>query len=226
LKGKEMGLFTQKRKVSTEDFCTAFYDESFSSGPGGVNFWSVFGQKSYEMIAEADPRFEQVNVPAFISELLALRLEVCGVAWLHNIDDKFAPRQCAFTQRYLEQHGRADIWEMMLNYNHAIAKSITGGHDPNRRMDRAQIVFLNSMRNGLFEQWVELGHDPQSVARVANRILCEKAWKSNRAHVYLSFALTDQLNCELNEEARGRVLMIIQGFYAGATEAIREVTIE
>jgi len=226
-KGKEMGLFTQKRTATTVEFCSAFYDEAFYSVVGGVDMWKVFAEKSHQMIAEADSHFKQVNFPAFISELQALRLEVFGVAWLHCVKDKFAPSQSAFTKLYCEEHGRADIWEMMVNYNQAIARATAdhGGRDPNRRMDRAQIVFVNNMRASLFDKWIALGYDPESVARAANRIFCENPWKSYRTHMYLSVVLTDQLKCEINEEARSRVIAVIQGFYAGAAEAIREVTI-
>jgi len=53
----------------------------------------------------------------------------------------------------------------------------------------------------------------------------ETPWKEKRVHTYLAFALTDKLGCEVNDKARLRILAIIQGFYAGSSESIKEVKI-
>jgi len=221
-----MGLFSRKRKVSTEEFCTEFYDKSiFSPDLDGVDPWEVFCETSYKSIAEADPTFGQVDISALISELRALRLEVFGIAWLHHVNDKFAPDQSEFTKLYLEKHGLADIWESMENYNQATARSAKGGNDPNSRRGRGYITYLNQFRLILFEKWVKLGYDPKAVARASNRLGSETPWKSTRVHTYLAFALTDKLDCKVNDEAIFRISAIIQGFYEGASESIKEVKI-
>ena len=44
-----MGLFLRKGKVSTEKFCTEFYDQSiFSPDIDGVGPWKVFCETSYK----------------------------------------------------------------------------------------------------------------------------------------------------------------------------------
>ena len=113
----------------------------------------------------------------------------------------------------------------MENYNQATARSTTGGHDPNSRKGRDYITFVNQMRVELFDNWVKLGYDPKAVARASNRLGSETPWKSKRVHTYLAFALTDKLDCEVNDEAMFRISAFIQGFYAGASEAIKEVKI-
>lgn len=221
-----MGLFLKKRRVSTEEFCIEFYDQSILSPDiGGMDPWKVFCETSYRSIVEVDSTFGQVVLSVFISELRALRLEVFGIAWLHHVKDKFAPGQSEFTKRYLEQHGIADIWESMEVYNKATARSTTSGHDPNSRTGLGYLTFINQFRMILFEKWVKLGYDPKAVGRAANRLGSDTKWKSKSVHVYLSFALTDQLECEVNDEARSRILAIIQGFYDEASESIKEVKI-
>lgn len=221
-----MGFFSRKRKVSTEEFCTEFYDQSvFSPDIGGVDPWKTFCETSYRSISEVDSTFRQVNLSAFTSELRSLRLEVFGISWLHHVKDKFAPVQSEFTKRYLEEHGVSDIWESMENYNQATARSTTGGDNPTNRLGRGHIVFLNQMRVEIFEKWIKLGYDPKAIARVVNRLGSGTAWKSKRVHTYLAFALTDKLDCEVNDEAIFRISAIIQGFYDGASESIKEVKI-
>lgn len=221
-----MGLFLRKGKVSTGKFCTEFYDQSiFSPDIDGVDPWKVFCETSYKSIVEADSTFRQANFSAFTSELQTLRLEVFGIAWLHCVKDKFAPGQSEFTKLYLKEHGLADIWESMENYNQATARSTTGGHDPNSRKGRGYITYVNQFRLILSEKWVKLGYDPKAVARASNRLGSETPWKSTRVHTYLAFALTDKLDCKMNDEAIFRISAIIQGFYEGASESIKEVKI-
>ena len=81
------------------------------------------------------------------------------------------------------------------------------------------------MRMELFEKWVKLGYDGEIVARAANRLGSDTSWKSNRAHTYLSFALTKQLECEVNDGARPGIMAIIHGFYVGSSESIKEVKV-
>lgn len=221
-----VGLFSQKPRVSIKEFCKGFYDEFiFPPNIGEVNPWEAFGEMSYKMVLGADPTFKTVSLSSFTAELRTLRLEVFGIAWFHNVKDKHAPAQSEFTKHYLEEHGFTDIWESLEDYNKAVARSTTGGHDPDTRLGRASIVFLNQMRSALFDEWVQTVSDPKNAARAANRIGSHVSWKSMRAHSYLSFALTDRMQCEVNEEARTRIVAIIQGLYDGASEAIKAVKI-
>jgi len=221
-----VGLFLQKRKVSTEEFCTEFYEQSiFSPEISGVDVWRIFCETSYKTIAEADSRFEQVAISPFTSELQALYLEVFGIAWVHCLKDRFAPEQSEFTKHYLEERGFAEIWEAMANYNQATAQSAEVGLDAKTRRGRARLVGINVLRTGLFDRWVALGYDPESVARAANRFGSHTASKSRWTKACLSLALTNRLECEVNTEAHLRIQGITHGFYAGASEAIKEVSI-
>jgi hypothetical protein len=179
----------------------------------------------HKSIAEVSPTFTQVSLSAFASELKPLWLEVIGIAWLHHVNDTFAPCQSEFTKRYLEEHGVANIWESMEHYNQATARSTTGGNDPSTGMGRASNTYWNQMRIQIFEKWVKLGYDEEAVARAANRLGSDAQWKSSRVHTYLAFALTDKLGCEVNDDVIFRISAFIQGFYEGASEALKEVKI-
>jgi hypothetical protein len=117
------------------------------------------------------------------------------------------------------------LWELMETYNQATARSTTHGADPESRSGRARLTFLNQMRASLFDEWIAKGFDGGAVARAANRMGSEIPWKARSTHTYLSFALTDQLDVEINEDARLSIFSIIKGFYDGAKESIKEVKI-
>ncbi len=220
-----MGIFSRKRKVLIGEFCREFYDKAiFAPKIAGSDPWKLFCESCYKFIKEDDHTFGQVDLSSFTLELLAIRLEVFGVAWLHHVNDKFAPRQSEFTKSYLEELEHTDIWKSMGNYNQAIARSTTGDLDPNSKSDRAYNTFLNSLRVDFFNKW-SVGYDSEAVARAANRLESFRRWKSMGVHSYLSIALTDQLLCEVNDEAIYRITVIIQGFYNGAWESIKEVKI-
>ena len=108
-------------------------------------------------------------------------------------------------------------------YNQAVAKAVVGGSDSNTRTGRAYITFINEMRSRLFDKWVVTLSDPKDAARPANRIGSDVPWKAQKTHVYLSFELTDQLQCEVNEEARMNLMTLIQGFFNGASEELGKV---
>ena len=221
-----MSLFSKKRKASTEEFCKEFYDQYvFAPEISGSDPWQLFCETNYRLIAEADPSFRRTDLTLFMSELRAVRLEIFSLAWQHYLKDKYAPSQSHFTKHYLEVLSDEDIWSSMETYNQAIARSTDGGHDPSTRSGRAHRVMMNELRMGKFKEWQNMGYDPVVVARAANRLGSGPAWKSRRVHTYISFALTDQLQCEITEEARYGIIATIQGFYDGSSESLRTVKI-
>lgn len=220
-----MSLFSRKPKVEIYDFCEEFYDKYiFADNIGEVDPWAAFCETNYKLLLEADPALGAISISTFTEELRILRLEVFGIACQHKLKDKYAPLQCWHTRLYLENHERKDIWEAMLNYNKAVARSTTGGCDSNSGLGRGMIVFINQMRVSAFDKW-KIVVSENDAARAANRIGSEEPWKSLRVHTYLSFEFTDILHCELNDEARSRLIAIIQGFYNGASEALSGVRI-
>lgn len=224
-----MGLFSQKSKITTEDFCSDFYGQFiFSPNIGGVDPWEAMCEASCKTITDIDPTFEQIDFSAYIYELRSIRLEVFATVWGHQVNEKLSLEHSKFTKHYLEEREAADIWESMENYNQAISRATDCGHNSGSRADRVYLTCLNKARMDLFDKGVELGYGPEVVARVGNRVRSDKAWKSGRGNVYLAFELGRQLDFdheELNEEARLAVIYTIHGFYLGALEAMKKVKI-
>jgi len=221
-----MGLFNRNPKVTVQQWCDEFYNKYVFALPiGGANPWQVFCRSVRDQVVQADPAFSGVDEQILSDQLLALRLEVVGIAWMIRVKDEFSPKQSQCTQEYLANHNQDQYWEMMEPYNQAVAKAAVGGSDGSTAAGRAHITFMNSMRMQLFDKWVTTVSDPKHAARAANRIGTEVPGKGQKTHVYLSFALTDQLQCEVNEEARGRLIATIHGFFEGASEELKKVKI-
>ncbi|MCK4736105.1 MAG: hypothetical protein KAT65_26860 [Methanophagales archaeon] len=221
-----MGLFDRKSGMSTHEWCEYFYNKHVFAPPiGEAGPWQLFCDVAHQQILRSDPAFSAVDVLDISDQLLALRLEVIGIAWLLRVKNDLSPKQSECTRLYLLNNNHERLWGMMEPYNQAVAKATVGGSDSSTRTGRAHIAFMNSMRTQLFDKWVTKVSDPKDATRSANRIGSDVSWKSHKTHVYLSFALTDQLQCEVNEKARKGMMAIIQGFFDGTSEELRKVRI-
>ena len=221
-----MGLFDRKPRMSTQEWCEYFYSNYVFAPPiREVDPWRVLCESAHRQVLRADPTFSAIDVSDLSDQLLALRLEVIGIAWLFRIKDDLSPKQSECTRLHLLKQNREDLWDMMEPYNQAVAKSTERGSDPATRTGRARITFMNSMRADLFDKWVVKVSDPKDAARPVNRFGSNVPWKFQKTHVYLSYALTDQLQCEVNEEARTGMMAIIQGFFDGTSEELQKVKI-
>ena len=95
-----------------------------------------------------------------------------------------------------------------------------------RRSGRARLIFVARVRMDMFTKWHDEGFDANCVARAANRLCAEDAWKTGITRTYLMIALCERLGCEVNQEAQFQLVATIIGFYRGAREAIGDVKIE
>ena len=221
-----MGLLNRRPKMSILEWCEYFYSNYvFAPSIREVDPWQVFCETAHRQILGVDSTFSAVDISELSDQLLALRLEVIGIAWLFRIKDDLSPKQSECTRLHLLKHNREALWDMMEPYNQAVAKSTVGGSDPATKTGRAHITFMNTMRADLFDKWVAKVTDPKDAARPANRIGSNVPWKSHKTHIYLSYALTGQLECEVNEEARKSIMAMIQGFFDGTSEELRKVKI-
>ncbi|GAB3390445.1 hypothetical protein [Lysobacter fragariae] len=221
-----MGFFSRKPKVRLAEFCRNFYDtHHFPSAVGGVNPTEGYAQVIQRSIVEVQPTFAAVNPASLASEIAPLRFEIFGLAWLHRLGDKRAAEQSDFTMRYLNEVGRADVWQAIKDYNGASARSSTLGRNSDSAAGRAYLTLINTTRANLFDEWTARGFDPDAVARAANRIGTETAWKTGLTSGFLMLALCQRLNCEPNEAAQDRIAAVVRGFYNGAVESLKVVTI-
>ena len=82
------------------------------------------------------------------------------------------------------------------------------------------------MRVKLFDEWHKEGFEPKAVARAANRILAEAAWGKGVTAGLLMLTLCERLGCDANEQAQFRLIVVIQGLYAGVRDALKPIKVE
>ncbi len=222
-----MGLFSLKEKVRLADFCRDFYDKQMLNPViQGMNVAEVYLDKVRDSVAEADPRFKAVDRAKFMAEMTLIRFEVFGLAWLHQLGDKHAAAQSAFTKSYLEGKNRTDIWDALEPYNQAIAQSSHLGQTHETASGRGYLAFTDSMRLQLFKEWTKQGFDAKAVSRAANRIATDVAWQRGDTAGLLMLTLCERLGCEVNSEGQFRLTAVIRGFYDGALEALKPIKVE
>lgn len=241
-----MGLFSHKPKISIKEFCRQFYDtQIFHPIIAGTDVGSVFFETVFSSVVEADQSFARVKRSAFEREMTALRVELFGLAWGHRFkQEKFTIPQSVFTRGYLEENGKLEVWDIMGEYNQAIAQSsvmtATG-----EQMGTAHVVSINKLRADMFDAtvgaWERSGinvwdTEPtskgyqmvQCVARVANRIGADIRRNDCILVKRLAARLAARLRCrkDLESEALFRLQAVIFGLYEDAMEAIKSVNLQ
>ena len=114
--GLRMRLFKRRPIVTIEDFCESFYDsEIFPSR--SVSTWQYLlkfslNRFNHDMV-ELDQSFSQVDMDALSREMVAIVMEVFGFQRLPILmfHLELGIRQLRFTESYLYQKDRKDIWE-------------------------------------------------------------------------------------------------------------------
>jgi hypothetical protein len=236
-----MGLLSRNPKIGIEEFCREFYDSQiFHTIIAGTDVWSGFLETVFKSVSEADPSFAAIDSNLFRQEMTAVRMEIFALAWRDKFEhDKHTIPQSIFTRRYLEENGRLDIWDIMGEYNQAIAQSahMTESWKP---IDERSWMHINKLRTDMFVKWAEANvGDPNSmtkedeenancVARVGNRIGADIRRADCIAVKRLAARLADRLGCDIDihDEALFRLETVIFGFYAGAKEAIKSVNLQ
>jgi hypothetical protein len=236
-----MGLLGREPKISIEEFCREFYDaQIFRPIIAGTDVGSVFLETVFNSVVEADQSFAEIDKAVFWQEMTAIRLELFGLAWGHRFkQDKFTIPQSVFTRHYLEDNEKFGIWDIMGEYNQAIAESITmtesGG-----QMDAWQVAKANKARADMFDKWADANigdpSDPTEqeeilancVARVANRIGADIRRNDCILVKRLTARLAERLGCStnLNAEALFRLGAVIFGLYQGAKETMKSVNLQ
>src|SRR5262245_27661914 len=215
-----MKLFQPKSRLS--DICQKFYDTVIlhPTIPGtDIDLPSVYFEGTRGSIIEVDQAFSRVQPAQFVEEMVAIYFEVFGLAWLHEVGEKYAATQSAYTKNYLERKNRLDIWEKMEHYNQAISRSGTYGVDRDTPEGKLTLALRDKEKVEKFSLWMDQGIDPKCVARAANRLDTEKAWADNRTRSALIFTLCNRIGydpMELNEEAKFVLEATIFGLYKGA----------
>lgn len=236
----QMDEYKSKSPVTIEGFCREFYDSIvFNSVKGGLNFNESLFDTYFNSIVEADASFNLVDKNLFKQELVALRMELFALAWAHKFrSEKFTMPQSIFTRSYLEETGRPAMWDVMGEYNQAIAQAVT--MDVNfKPVSEKQIVKINFLRFELFKNWAKSNLKDTSnpteaekqilpcFGRVANRIETNIRHNDCVMVKRLSTRLAARLNCDTNLKIEAIMNLggIIFGLYEGAKEALKNLNL-
>lgn len=239
-----MGIFSKKQEVDLEKFCSDFYEKNILNPViEGIDAGAVLVDTIKRNVVEADNNYAKINPQKFADEVVPLRFELFALAWLHQFGDKLAIVQSDFTNRYLHEKKRDDIWDAMELYNQAIARSSTLGRTSKNAFDRVYLARVMKTRADLFDKYIDdakkSGVDLddkastpilESIGRPLNRLFTDDAWKKGVTAGLLMFALCDRFGFESNfeptKEAQFRLTTIIRGFYDGAKQALEKVKIK
>jgi len=221
-----MSFFSRKQKINLEDFCRDFYEKNILNPViGGVDLGAVYYDTVRTSLVEPDHSLSSITSQKFAAEIVPLRFELFALAWLHKFGLNPAIPQSVFTNSYLQEKGRGDIWEDAKDYNQAIARSSTFGREREKAADRLHVARANKTKFELYKKYCHEGHDGECVARVLNRMFAEGPWKSNITAGLLACALCLRLgldvNSQPNTEAQSRLIAVIRGLYDGAYQFLR-----
>jgi hypothetical protein len=240
-----MGFLSRKPKISIEEFCQQFYaSQIFHPTIAGEDVWAGFLGIAFKSVVEVDQSFAVIDPTVFKREMTALRIELFGLAWGHKFkQERFTIPQSIYTRQYLERNRKLKIWDIMGEYNQAIAQSTTmteTGEQVEGRIARARGTSLNLSRAKMFDRWAEANIGDLSaptkkekilancVARVANRIGADIKRSDCILVKRLAARLADRLGCDINLgfEALLRLGAVIFGLYEGAMKATKSVNLQ
>ena len=221
-----MGLFSKKQKVPLEAFCCDFYDRNILNPIiAGVDAGRTYADTVKRSVAEVDAAFAAVDLDRFNFEMILIRFETFALAWMHQLGDKHAAAQSAYTKTYLKERDREHVWEGLAPYNQAVARSSTMGLTSETATGRAHLAFTDKMRADLFDEWFKQGFEADAIARAANRIGTNIAWEKGITAAFLICTLCDHLGYQLNDEGQFHLIAAIRGLYDGARETMKPVKI-
>jgi hypothetical protein len=236
-----MGLFHGRQKVDIEEFCGEFYDSQMSQAEiGGVDVAAVFLDTLREQLVKADPSMKYVDHHVFQRELTALRFELFALAWMHRFKkDQFTVPQSVFTERYLRDHEMSETWDIMGEYNVALAEltTLSSQFQPLPEIELAQ---ADQTKATVFKYWATNNvRDPgrpteeesrfmSCVARAANRIGADLRRRESVGAKRIAARLAGRLECstDLNDDALQALVYIPLMLYDGTQEALRSLTLQ
>lgn len=241
-----MPLFESKPKLSIEECCRQFYDSHiFHSSLVDTDSWALFLQHTKELIAEVDPSFSSVDPNIFQREMTAICMELFALACLRKLKKfEYCYPQSIFTRTYLEENKIPEIWEIMGEYNQAIAMSVTmnakGKQLYSGAIGRGIITFINSMSFNLLEEFIKNYLGDRVLTQEGKDILCGCAsMVINRRGadikrengvliVLLTSRLATRLGCDENLKTEALLWLgaKILGFYEGAEEYLKSVHLQ
>lgn len=226
-----MSIFSRKTTVNVEEFCRDFYDNYiFNPTLKGIYYdVDIYEVIDYEL-NKIDPLFAFVDKQMLIDELIAVRLELFALAWMHKfVSDKINIVQSVFTKQYLENKGRKDIWVKMQPYSNMIYSAtlhwITS-------LGKANSIFshhtLKSMEYMNINFAKKLGFDTEddSILRLNLRSLSGQAWEKRLTLSGIAGTFCKQLEInrnEVNKNTGPYLATLFTNFYNEAKQSLGKV---
>jgi hypothetical protein len=228
-----------KSEFSIGDCCRQFYDKNIFDGTTvGQDAWHDLLDSYFKSIVEVDQSFSSVDQDLFRNEMTALRMVLfafaIGCSNRFNKEEFTLPASF-FTSSYLQEKGRTDIFDIMLAYNRAIARSALMDANLQKysgKAGEALIIRVNDLRSRMALKWAEIYVGDRGVSlreqknkiscinMVANRIGADIEREDGVVVKALCAELATRLRDgeNLNPEAMSQLSAIISGFYQGAQE--------
>lgn len=222
-----MNIFSRKKVVNLEEYCGQYYEKYFLKPVlGNIDMGNIIIETTWDSIVEVDTSFKKINIKKFAKEILILQFELFAVAWLHRFGDRSAIMQSAFTNDYLHQIKKTEIWKNAEEYNQAIARSSLA--IPTKLQDKTALITIDKARFDLYRQYIKEGFDTDCVARALNRLFIKEAWEKTITENFLMITLTTRLGYSdlPNIEAQQRLAFTIRMIYDGAKNALGAIKIK
>ena len=180
--------------ISVRDFFQDLYDSQvFHPIIAGDDLKWSYIDEVYDSIIEKDKAFKSVDKNVFRREMMALRMEIIGLAFSHNIKNKeLLLNQSLFTKKYLENNNESELWDTMAEYNKGIAMSMD--YLKNEKSIAISNLRRASLYNGYVNNYPDM--DKYCIARVCNRESSEDAWKKQHILMRLIARFCDRADCD------------------------------
>jgi len=225
-----MGIFNRTSKVSIEDYCRLFYDNyMFNKGDDSLTDFYGHTEKVFKSIVKIDQSFSSVKQSLFYKEMIALFFELFSFAWFQKyVKDTVTIPQNVFTKQYLTEKGKLDIWDIMGEYNHVIARSSTktaSGEKEEGRVARSKNAFFDTTKLELFKKWEGKGVDLKCVARALNYFGADIKQSNGIVVKLLAANLVERVGCNENLKDEAAIILIdeIYDLYKGVADTIKNV---
>jgi hypothetical protein len=234
-------MFEKKPTENIEEFCQGFYDRNIFHPLfiGNTDPATLFWKVKYDSILKLDHSFVEIDQVRFQKEMDAIRLVLFAFAWdIVFKEDRYTLTQSIFTRRYLERKNKSEYWDMMGEYNQAIAQSATldeNGKLMDGSVGKIQIESVNNSRFTKYNNWIEANqarkisapkdykYESQCVVRVVNRVGATAERADGVVFLNIASKLADRLQWKTNldTDAFNQIFTIIYGLYKGASETIQ-----
>ena len=213
-------------KISIPDYFREFYDTKifYPIASNRAKRW-FYIDNWFDTNVKIDKLFESVDRDSFKKEMIAVHVELVGLAFVHNIKkEEQVLNQSLFTQEYLQKNALLEIWDIMGNYNKTIALSME------MEKDEKAVMKIREQRQTLFKEYMKKYHkvmmDRACIERISNREGSEGAWKRRFTLIRLTAKIAERIRYKpkTDQSVLINTMSTISGFYEAAKGSIQSAS--